>query len=155
MGFEVSSWLIWFVVGIALAFLELQLPGFVVLFFGLGAWVVATALLIFDLSLAQQILLFLVASVGSVFALRSYFVRIFRGQLGESDGDELDEFPHEARVPVTRKITPHADGRVLHRGTHWDATADEDIDEGEIVELIRYADRSRLRFFVTRVATRE
>ena len=34
-----SSWLVWFLAGVAIMLAELALPGFVIIFFGLGCWV--------------------------------------------------------------------------------------------------------------------
>ena len=60
---------IWFLVGLGLLLLELVLPGLVILFFGVGAWVTALVCAFTDISLNWQILIFLVASLaGSGFA---------------------------------------------------------------------------------------
>ena len=56
-----SAWLIWFLLGIGLAFLELYMPGFIVLFFGVGCWIVAGTLLILDLTITQQLIVFIAA----------------------------------------------------------------------------------------------
>jgi hypothetical protein len=49
-----AQWLIWLVVGMGLAFLELFMPGLVIIFMALGCWIVAGALLIWPLTLTQQ-----------------------------------------------------------------------------------------------------
>jgi len=144
------AWLIWFLIGIGLAFLELQMPGFIVLFFGVGCWAVAGALLIWPLTATQQILLFMAATVVSIVLLRRWMMRVFRGASSENKEDGLDDFPKGVRVKVAHRITPHENGRILHRGTFWDATADEEIEEGEIVEIVRFAEDSRQIFFVKR-----
>ncbi len=144
------AWLIWFLIGIGLAFLELQMPGFIVLFFGVGCWAVAGALLIWPLTVTQQILLFMAATVVSIVLLRRWMMRIFRGASSGNTEDGLDDFPKGVRVKVAHRITPHENGRILYRGTFWDATADEEIEEGEIVEIVRFAEDSRQIFFVKR-----
>jgi len=146
-----SPWLIWFLLGIGLAFLELQLPGFIVVFFGIGCWVVAGALLIWDLALSHQIALFICSSIGSILLLRRFFVRAFRGSSSDSASDEFDEFPKKEKVKVTKSITPDCKGRVAYRGTTWNAVSDEHIESGEIVELAGYANNSRQVFFVKKI----
>jgi len=41
MDLFVSQWLIWFLVGMGLAFLELFMPGLIIIFMALGCWIVA------------------------------------------------------------------------------------------------------------------
>jgi inner membrane protein len=145
-----SAWLIWFLLGIGLAFLELALPGFIVFFFGIGCWVVAGALLVWDFSLTQQVLIFLVSSIAAIVLLRKLLMRMFRGhsRTGET---EFDDFPHGVHVKVLKRITPTTNGRIHHRGTPWDAAADEEIEEGATVELVRYANGARQIFFVKKI----
>lgn len=141
-------WLIWFLVGIGLAFLELFLPGFIVLFFGIGCWVVAGALLAWDLSLAQQVLLFIVSSVAALLLLRKWLQRVFLGVSADRQTTAFDDFPRGQFVPVVKTITPVAHGRIQYRGTTWYATAEETIEAGQTVEIVSFADHSRQIFFV-------
>lgn len=146
-----SPWLIWFLLGIVLAFLELMVPGFVIIFFGIGCWAVAGALQIWELSLTQQVAVFLVTTVAAIIVLRRRFVGIFRGTSSDGAGEGFDDFPAGAHVTVVKRITPEAHGRILHRGTLWDATAEETIEADETVEIVRSADHSRVAFFVKRI----
>ena len=144
-------WLIWFVLGIVLAFLELQMPGFVVLFFGLGCWTVAGALLIWPLTMTQQVMLFIAATIVSIVLLRRWLMRIFRGLSADRSREAFDDFPKGAHVTVAKRITPEVNGRILFRGTLWDAAADEEIEQDETVEIIRFAGDSRQVFFVKKL----
>jgi membrane protein implicated in regulation of membrane protease activity len=145
------AWLIWFLLGIGLAFLELQMPGFIVLFFGVGCWVVAGALLIWPLTLTQQILIFIVATIVSIALLRKWLMKIFRGlSAGRTEAD-FDDFPKGAHVQVVQRITPQVNGRIQFRGTFWDAAADEEIEPDATVEIVRYAGDSRQVFFVKKI----
>jgi len=143
-------WLIWFVLGVGLAFLELLLPGFIVLFLGVGCWVTSGALFIWDLTLTQQITVFIVATIGSIVLLRKLFMRMFRGRTSPCPED-YDDFPKGLHVKVLRPITPETNGRIQYRGAAWDATANESFEEGQTVEILRYADHSRQVFFVGRI----
>lgn len=141
--------LIWFLLGIGLALLELLVPGFVLLFFGIGCWVVSGTLLLWDLSLTHQVLIFLVGTISSLLVLRKYLMRTFRGLTRDGDKD-FDDFPHGVLVKVIRRISPTVHGRIQFRGTAWDAAADEEIDEGDMVEVVRYWNDNRQIFFVKR-----
>jgi membrane protein implicated in regulation of membrane protease activity len=147
----IPPWLIWFLLGIGLAFLELFLPGFIVLFFGIGCWATAGALLLWDISITQQILLFITASVVSLLFLRKWLQRVFLGASSVNPDAGFDDFPSGQHVPVLKTITPFDHGRIQYRGTTWYATAEETIEAGNTVEIIKYADNSRQIFFVQKI----
>lgn len=142
------AWLVWFLLGIVFAVLELMVPGFIVIFFGIGCWVVAGFLLVLDLTIAQQIAVFSVSTIASILLLRKFLAKQLRGASYGGAGEDYDDFPKGVRVKVVRSISPNAPGRIQYRGTLWDAASDEEIQEGESVEIVRYADNSRLAFFV-------
>jgi inner membrane protein len=144
-------WLIWFLLGIALACSELFMPAFILFFFGIGCLGVACVLLFWDITLNQQLLVFLLITIGSLVILRKTLIRIFRGVRTDSQDKEFDDFPYKERVVVLRAILPPNPGRVQHRGTAWDAVADEAIAAGETVEIVGHAENSRQTFHVSRV----
>ena len=132
----VSAPLFWLIIGVMLLFLELALPGFVLFFFGLGALLTALGAYLFKLSLSWQLLLFIVASLAALFSLRN----VIQKKIMEPSGEEEDEDsalvqPGEKGV-VVAQIIPPAEGRVKCSGTFWQAVADENIDEGEIVSIV-------------------
>jgi len=143
-----SPWLIWFVIGVGLALLELQMPAFIVIFFGIGCWVVAGFLLIWPLTITQQVSLFTAATIISIIFLRKFVIRVFRGSSSDKAENGYDDFPKGLTVKVAKKITPQNNGRINFRGTIWDAASDEEIEEGETVQIIRYANDSRQIFWV-------
>jgi inner membrane protein len=146
-----TPWLIWFLLGIGLALLELFLPGFILLFFGIGCLLTAGALLLWDLSLSQQLLFFIVTSVTSLLLLRKWMSRVFRGAASNQKGADFDDFPHGVHVQVLKTITPAEHGRIHYRGTAWYATADQTIESGSTVEILRYANHSKQVFFVRKI----
>ena len=148
-----TPWLIWFVVGVVLAFLELMAPGIVIIFFGIGCWVVAAVLLIYPITLSQQVFLFIAASILSIVFLRKWFMRAFKGASSDGTEEDYDDFPKGTKVEVMEPITPQVNGRIQFRGTLWDAASDETIEKGEIVELLKYAGDSRQVFFVKKPLT--
>lgn len=130
--------LIWFLIGLALMLLEFVLPGFIVFFFGVGAWIVALVCLFADISINVQLLLFLVASVLLLVSLRRWMRGIFVGykKYGRSSDDDLSEFAGK-RAVVIRTIDPVMGGKVEFHGTSWTAETDGDepVEEGAAVEI--------------------
>ncbi len=144
-----QMWLLWFALGVGLALMELVLPGFIVLFFGIGCWVVALLLLLgTELGLAAQVGVFLLASVGSLLALRKWCLRTFRGVMSDCPEQEFDDQPIGAIVKVTVSIQPPEVGRIFYRGTEWDASSSESIEAGNQVEIMGRHERISQQFVV-------
>ena len=51
--------LIWFILGLVLLLGEFVMPGLVIFFFGIGAWVVAILTIFFDISINLQLIIYL------------------------------------------------------------------------------------------------
>ncbi|MDZ7762375.1 MAG: NfeD family protein [Desulfovermiculus sp.] len=152
MDLFISPWLIWFLLGIGLAFLELFMPGLVIIFMALGCWIVTVTLLIWPLSLTQQVLIFIGGTVVSIVLLRTWFMKTFRGVASDKTQTGFDDFPQGVHVQVVKGISPNVNGRIKFRGTLWDAIADEEIEEGETVEIVSYAGDSRQIYFVRKIS---
>jgi membrane protein implicated in regulation of membrane protease activity len=124
----------WFILGFAFFILEFLLPGFILFFFGIGAWVVALATLFTDLSFNVQIILFLVSAILTVLSLRKWL----REKLGmgiPKNSDLEDEFIGRHAI-VEQSISPGMAGQVSFKGTSWQAEADEEIPAGASVTII-------------------
>jgi membrane protein implicated in regulation of membrane protease activity len=129
--------IIWFLVGLALLILEFILPGLIIAFFGVGAWIVALVCLITDIGINTQLIIFIIASVLSLLCLRKWLKGIFLGHAVSKQNlkENLDEFVGQKAV-VKEKIVPKAGGKVEFHGTNWLAQADEEIAEGAMVQII-------------------
>jgi membrane protein implicated in regulation of membrane protease activity len=133
------SALLWFVLGLVVMALELFLPGFVLVFFGIGAWI--TALVVW-LGLVHgfngQLFVFLGGSLASLFALRRWLQGTLQGHVSEKELSEskLDDFVgHKAKV--TTAISPDtSEGRVEFRGTQWKATSKTSIAADTTVRIV-------------------
>jgi len=137
-----TSPLYWLIIGVMLLFLELALPGFVLFFFGVGALVTSLVTYLFHLSLSWQLALFIVSSLASLFSLRNFIQRKFLQSSpleGGEDEDVVLAVPGERGV-VSSRIEPPAEGRIKYSGTFWRATADEIINEGEIISIVAQKD---------------
>lgn len=129
--------LVWFVVGLVMFLIEMATPGLVMLFFGIGAWVVAVLVLTAGISLNAQLGIFLAVSVLSLVFFRKALTKVFHGhKTGEQDpGKDLNEFEGK-RAVVTERIVPGSVGKVEFKGSTWSAQADEDIPAGTAVVIL-------------------
>jgi len=132
---HISPVLAWFLVGIAFFVVELVLPGFIIFFFGIGAWCTALAVYLTGMSLSAQLGVFLIASIMTLLLLRKYLQKIFIGT------SQLDDAPPQAHPVsdtgvVTEDIVPPARGRVKYGGSFWKAMADEPIRIGTVVKIL-------------------
>lgn len=136
---EINTWMnpqvIWFLVGLILLLLEIIIPGFVIIFFGAGAWVTALFSLLFHPGINIQIIIFTVSSVVLLLIFRRYLRKQFFG--GEKEGfDKLaDEFLGKTAV-VENDIRKGFPGKISFKGTTWPAISDETVPKGEVVEII-------------------
>ncbi len=131
--------LVWFLLGLALVLAELALPGFVIIFFGIGAWITAFCIWVgFVDQLSGQIMVFLIASLGSLALFRKQGKNYFQGRVSGKvdDVSRLDDVQGE-RAVVVEDIVPNSfTGKVEFRGTLWNADADTEIKKGAPVEVI-------------------
>lgn len=131
--------LFWLIIGVMLFFLELALPGFVLFFFAVGALITALAAWLTPISLAWQLGLFIVASLGSLFTLRDLIQKRFLDPQETDEKDVDDEMIAQAgeKGVVSIAIVPPAEGQIKFSGSFWRSTADEQIDEGEIISIVK------------------
>jgi len=135
----ISPVLAWFLVGIACYVVELALPGFIIFFFGVGAWCVALVLAVTDLSLTVQLMIFLACSLVTLGLLRSKLQSVFLGgALEQDDSVNVDSVP--ASGIVTEAVVPPAMGQVKYGGSFWRAVADEEIASGTVVDIVEKKD---------------
>jgi len=129
--------LIWFIAGLIMLLAEFTMPGLIIFFFGIGAWLVALICLFTDISLNMQLIIFLIASILLLVSLRKWLKNIFVGRTGQKES--IDEFAHEyvgEKAVVTREIDSQTGGKVEFHGTSWNAESDETITQGTSVEII-------------------
>ncbi len=114
--------------------LEFVAPGLVVLFFGIGAWVVslAAAIGLVD-SISSQMLLFSAASVLSLVLLRTFVKDWFVGDSSDEEDEMLHEFVGKV-VKVIKAIPGGVDtGIVELKGADWRAYSDTPHAAGDLV----------------------
>ncbi len=137
---NIPSELVWFFLGLVFLAAELLSPAFIVIFFGIGAWVVS--LVIFAglaPGLAAQLSIFMLASLLGLALFRKKVRRIGWGrvisrQLGTRELDAIEG----ATALVVVDIEPNAMGKVELFGTVWNATGDVAIKKGSTVEVVSH-----------------
>ena len=127
--------LMWLTIGATFFVLEMAVPGFILFFFGLAAWLTALGCYFFPWSVNTQLAVFLVLSLVCLFSLRGIVKKVFIGDK-KDEGDDTILAHGGQKCVVTAGIKPPAEGQVKFAGTFWRAEASEEIEEGEIVEIV-------------------
>lgn len=131
-------WWHWVLLGIGLALAELAIPAFFVIWFGAGALLVAvvTALMP-DLSLAEQVAVWILASLALVFAwFRVFKTGRHKTRIGMADGEVVGEVGLTVSV-----VAPFQRGKVrfqkpLLGSEEWVCLSEEEIPAGERVRVV-------------------
>ena len=126
---------IWFIIGLVLLLLELVMPGFVIFFFGVGAWITALLCLFTDPSLNVQVVVFALSSVAALLIFRRMIQNKFIYNKDDRSEAVEDEFTgKEARA--TADFGTDKKGKVEFKGTTWNAESASEIKAGQTVIII-------------------
>lgn len=135
MELSFSPWLIWFLAGIAVMLAELAIPGFVIIFFGLGCWGASVMAFFFPNSYSAQVAVFVIVSVATLMTLRKVAMRIFVGRSEGQETEDMGNVPVGARITLDQDLESGQLGRVRFRGTMWDAVSEDRIPAGSDAEI--------------------
>lgn len=127
---------IWFLIGLVLILLELIVPGLVLVFFGIGAWVTALVCLFADVSINTQLVLFLISSLVSLALLR----RALKNRYADRktpDSELEDEYIGQTAVAIS-SFAAGETGKVSFKGSHWEAIAQQAVLEGQKLKITGY-----------------
>lgn len=136
---SISPELLWFLIGLAFLLAEFIVPGFVIAFFGVGAWVTA---LLTGIGLTEsfdaQLLTFLVSSILSLILFRKQGKKYFEGTVsGMPDpGHSMEDVKGQHAVALNDIIPRGMGGEVDFNGTTWKAESDVEIKKGTVVEIV-------------------
>lgn len=146
MDITFSPWLIWFLAGIGIMLAELAVPGFVIIFFGLGCMGGAVMAFFFPEAYSAQVATFLIVSIASLITLRKLAMNIFVGR-SESAGEDSGNVLVGSRITLQQDLEAGRVGRVQFRGTMWDAISEDRIPAGSDAEItgVDQANRSCLK----------
>ncbi len=133
---------VWIILGLVIMSMELFLPGFILLFFGLGAVLTGLLMVFMPLGVNAQLVLFTVLSIGTLVSFRRYARGYFTGRVSNKDisGAGMELHTGETAI-VTEDILPNSPrGKVEFHGTAWNADADVEIKKGAKVTIIERHD---------------
>lgn len=134
----IVEWWHWALLGMGLILVELVLPFFVLLWFGVGALAVASIVAIVPLSLQSQIIVWIALSVPLVLVWMGYFRRRFKStDAGQASAEIVGEIGM-----VIQAIAPFRQGKVRFQkpvcgSDTWSVLADREIASGEKVRVIK------------------
>ncbi|HKC64081.1 MAG TPA: NfeD family protein [Pyrinomonadaceae bacterium] len=135
------TWIVWTVLGVILIIAEVFTPGFVLLWFGIGALAAALAGLVGVTSLPLQFLIFALVSVALTAASRTIFANYFSR---EHEGSDLkmgvDALPGKVGTVVSSSQGALHEGAVKVYGSTWTAypaEGEEPLEAGERVAVER------------------
>jgi inner membrane protein len=124
---------IWFIIGFAFFLLEFVVPGLILFFFAVGAWIVAILSLFMDLSINAQLVIFLGSSILTILLFRRWVKKIM---LSRKQSNEIEDELIGKTGRAETSIGPGLNGKIEFRGTSWDATSEDNIEKGETVKII-------------------
>ncbi len=147
MDLTFSPWLVWFLAGIIVMLTELAVPGFVIIFFGLGCWGASVVAVFSPNSYSAQVAVFVIVSVASLMTLRRIAMRVFVGRSEGPQTEDLGNVPLGVRITLDQDLEAGQVGRVRFRGTMWDAVSEDRIPAGSDAEItgVDKANRSCLK----------
>lgn len=128
-----NSAVIWFIAGFVFFLLEFAVPGLILFFFAVGAWMVAILSLFFDLSVNTQLILFLVSSILTILLFRNWVKKII--WIKRNSTELEDEFIGKTGKAETY-IGPGKNGKIGFKGTSWEARSDDIIEQDENVIIV-------------------
>lgn len=129
----INAAVLWFIAGFVFFLLEFAVPGLILFFFAVGAWIVALLSLFVDVSLNLQLIIFLASSLLTILFFRNWVKKMIRSKKLPTELE--DEFIGKtARAETT--ISPAQNGKVNFKGTIWDARSNDIIEQGENVTII-------------------
>jgi membrane protein implicated in regulation of membrane protease activity len=135
------AWILWVLLGVILIIAEVFTPGFVLLWFGVGALCAGLLGLVGINSLPLQFLIFAIISVGLTAASRTIFVKYFtreKNDRGLKTG--VDSLPGKIGTVVSSSKGALHEGAVKVYGSTWTAypiEGEEPLEAGDRVEVAR------------------
>jgi membrane protein implicated in regulation of membrane protease activity len=124
---------VWFIIGFVFFVLEFIVPGLILFFFAVGAWVVAILTFLMDVSINTQLVVFTASSVLTILLFRQSLKKLLWTRKNNSEIE--DEFIGKTARAQT-DIRPGMNGKVEFKGTIWDASSQDIIEKGENVVIV-------------------
>ena len=148
-----STYLVWFLIGVAFLIAEFIMPTFIMFFFTIGAIIVSIVTVFYDLSINSQIILFALSSVISLVLLRNYMKNIFKGNESKGEDKYFDNSIDSNKniAIVSKTIQPNNFGEIKYKGTFYKAQSKNSINEGKKVKVVSKGDEQGSYFTVEEI----
>ena len=128
--------LFWFALGLAFFLLEMVVPGFIIFFFGVGAWITAAISLMFDPGTNLQIIIFGTTSLISLLALRRLIQKKFFYNKKNLSEEVEDEFTGKEGI-ASVDFNSENYGKVEFKGTTWKAESSVPVKKGQPIIVLK------------------
>ena len=149
---SMSPFLIWVIIAVIFVLAEFFTFGFILIFFSVGALAAGLCSLVFNMVLGWQLVVFTVVSIFTLVLLRRISIKTFRGNQINHIEDNFHNSMIGKTATVTKAIQPPASGEVKFSGSFWIAVADENIAEGQVVEITEREQQDALVFKVKAIS---
>lgn len=147
-----SIWILWCVLGLILVIAEVFSSGFVLLWFGIGAFAAGFAGLLGIDSFVLQFLIFAAVSVGLTAASRTIFINYFsRERTGETLRSGAESLPGKIGTVVSSSRGALNEGAVKVFGSTWTAYPAEGESPLEAGERVRVESIEGASIYVRRI----
>lgn len=132
-----SAALLWFIAGFVLVLSEFALPGIILVFIGLGAWVASLAAWAgWADTVAAQMTVFAASSLILLLGLRRWFKAWFLGSShNAATAGAVEDFIGRSVRVVTALRPPHQ-GKVEFKGAQWNALSTESMEPGDTAVIV-------------------
>ena len=147
-----SAYLVWFLIGLGFILAELAVPGFILIFFGVGCWVTSAVLFFTPLSLSTQFAIFTLATLASLFGLRKYLRRALKGDTTDQESEKIDKSDLGQSAVVVTEIRTGKPGEIKYRGSYWKAVSSRTIPVDEAVTIVGHPENDSQTFEVEPVS---
>jgi membrane protein implicated in regulation of membrane protease activity len=130
----------WFIAALVLSLIEILTPGFVILWFGVSAAIVAVLDLLGLHDTFLQVLIWVILSLLMVVMSRTFFKTIFVKSPGENYKTNVDVLIGKTAIVTEQIDNVKGAGRIKVEGQDWAARSEDNsiIPEGKTVEIIKY-----------------
>ena len=129
--------LLWFLLGLIFLLGELMLPAFVLIFFGIGAWLTSLAILIkIAPHINIQLLIFSASSLFALWLFRKKGKGLARGRVSGHKDSASGALIGSFGVVVEDIDPDMRTGKVEVNGTNWQALSSVPLKKGTSVEVI-------------------
>jgi len=129
---------IWWFIGLVFVLAEFLLPGLVVIFLGLGAFLVATLAHLGIISgIVEELIAWFISSLFFLLTLRFVVILYYPSDTKKENVNEDDEVIGQVTILI-EGISNNEKGRIRHSDSTWPAMSvnGENINAGEKVEIV-------------------